>query len=194
VRQEGSSGDEAADSAVHRAGRHDTGRAAQGVDIPGQTSLPPCTCGVHSLWGAERIVEINRLNWRAAAAAVRQAVRCLGRMPSNNRFGSEGQLDRPGRCGGGDGNGRGRVGGGGDRLCVAAEVLNERYSSVPAPGDKARTPPPRVLDFAGDPLWSILLAREGCAVSCVAPPGVAVAVAQRFVRASGVARQEGQWA
>lgn len=191
---QGGSGTEAAGSAVPRAGRHDIGRAGQALEVPCEFSLPPCTCGIHSLWGAERIVEINRLNWRAAVAAVRQAVRRLGGMPLGHRVGLEGELEQSGSDSGKDADGYGPMCGGGDGIFVADAVLRQRSSSVPARGSIARAPPPRTLDLTGDPLWSILLAREGCAVSCVALPGVAAAVARRFVRASGAARREGQWA
>jgi hypothetical protein len=188
VLQKGSSDGEAAGGAVHQGGREDTGGEAQASNDDGGPSLPPCTCGVHSPWGAERIVEINRMDWRGAVAAVRRAVRCMGGMALGSGDGVEGQIGSGGR-----GGGCRRVGVDGSSIPASA-MPRERRSSVPFPDRVARAPPPRTLDLSGDPLWSILLARDGCAVSCVTPPGVAAAVAQRFVRANGAARREGQWA
>ena len=115
-------------------------------------SLAPCSCGVHALWGAERICEINTFDW-AAAAAAKLALASFRTEP------------RPTQEGG---------------THIASGLGS---SAAPA------TSPLAVLDVSDDPVWSLLLAREGCAVACVEQSAAAAAVSERFVRASGAARK-----
>ena len=62
-----------ADSGSHTAAGHGNGRARE-AGGPARPARPVCTCGMHALWGPERLGQLNALDHEAAAMCARRFV------------------------------------------------------------------------------------------------------------------------